>query len=759
MTTLDEIVIKIDADIKGALAGIAKVEKSVAGMDSSVSKAAGGIRKATGAMVKSFAVLGTGAAVGLAVAVGKATATFSDFEQAVTNAASVTGQSGAQYEATKDNIENLSKSLGETTVFSAQQAASAMYDLASAGYDVGTMVQSDLKPLMDLAAATQSDLTLATETVTATLGQFGLGIEDSSKITDVFAKTIGSSKATIEKLGLALKQVGPVAHGVGLGIEDVNAMLGQLFNAGFKGEQAGTALKGAFTKLLNPTSDVNSVLDDLNLTYDQVNPATADFADTLELLMNSGIDTNQAMKLFGSEAGPAMLALMANTDGIMELENSLRSAGGAAEEMASKQLDTFKGSITLLKSALEGLLITIGETVAPAIKAFVESFTAAIPTIKTLISEGFNKLLEIAKDLSPTFDNLKSIFSSTLGILKDIFESFEDGNGETADFVGILNTLTGALAKVFKWIDKHPTVTKLAITIGAAAVAFAYILPAVVAVVGAIGTVVGAISGAVGLFAAGGTAVSALGVVIAALGGPITVVVGAIALLAAAWATNLFGIRDKTASAFETIKYWIESTKDVIMEQSELIKTVLMILLGPIGAVILAFKNWDEIKEVVGKVLSAITTRLDEAATNAKEWGKNIISSFVSGIREGFDAIRSAVAEAASIVKDYIGFSSPTKEGAGKYLMEWGPNMVKGFAEGVEKSIGTVNNAFDGLAGPMYRGGTATTAGGLGVTGNQITNTFQINIRDTVIREDADIDKLVNKLEAKLANNTRMVNV
>jgi TP901 family phage tail tape measure protein len=297
----DDIVIKISSDIKEALVGIRKVDVAIDKMDANVGKAAAGIRGATGKMIKAFVAVGAVAAVGLAVGIGKATMTFADFEQAVTNAASVTGQTGAAYEATKRNIEELSKTLGETTVFSAQQAANAMYDLASAGYDVGTMVKSDLEPIMNLAAATQSDLTFATETVTSALGQFGMGINDSLRVSDVFAKAVGDSKSKMESLSVAMRTVGPTAHSMGIDIESTTAYLGTLFDAGLKGEQAATGLKGAFGKLAAPTNAAAAALADIGLTVEEVNPLTNDFTSILETLNGAGIDASDMFKIFGQE--------------------------------------------------------------------------------------------------------------------------------------------------------------------------------------------------------------------------------------------------------------------------------------------------------------------------------------------------------------------------------------------------------------------------------------------------------------------------
>jgi uncharacterized protein YukE len=249
-----------------------------------------------------------------------------------------------------------------------------------------------------------------------------------------------------------------------------------------------------------------------------------------------------------------MAALLANTEGVRELEAALRDAGGAAEDMATKQLDTLKGSLTKLKSAFEGLMISVGSMAAPAIKDFAAKLKDAIPHIKTMIVDGLVKLKQIIKDLAPTWENLSSIINSAKGIFTDIFTAISGGNTDTKTFTNAINTLTGALAKVFAWIDKHPGITKLAVTIGLAAVAFAYIVPIVAAVASAVGSLmlfVGSLATAIG----GATSViGAISAVIAVLGGPITVIIGLVALLAAAWTTNFLGIRDKTKTVVDFIK-------------------------------------------------------------------------------------------------------------------------------------------------------------------------------------------------------------
>ena len=222
--------------------------------------------------------------------------------------------------------------------------------------------------------------------------------------------------------------------------------------------------------------------------------------------------------------------------------------------MADKQLATLSGAFTLLKSALEGLMIAIGEFTSESMQNMAIAFRDAIPAMKDLILNGLAKIKQAVIELGPTFENMKSIFTSVVGIVGDLKTALFGTEGGTEQFTDAINTLTGALASVFAWIDEHPTITKLAATIGIAAAAFAFIVPIVTGVGAVIGTVIGAVASLQLVFLASTTTIGFISGALALLGGPITLIIGAVALLGAAWATNMFGIRDRTKDAFEGIK-------------------------------------------------------------------------------------------------------------------------------------------------------------------------------------------------------------
>ena len=230
---------------------------------------------------------------------------FSGFQQSMRNVQSVTGAVGEEFRV----MEDAAKTAGETTRFTARQAADALYFLGSAGFSARQSVDA-LNGVLQLAGATQSDLATTAESVASIISQYSLEASDATRISNTFAAAIGNSQATMDKLTNAFRQVGPVAAGFGLSVEETTGTLQLLFNAGFRGQQAGRALKSAFADLASPTANLRKVLGGLGIDLAKVNPETENFADIIDVLANSGATTSNIIDAFGKIAGPQLSVLI-----------------------------------------------------------------------------------------------------------------------------------------------------------------------------------------------------------------------------------------------------------------------------------------------------------------------------------------------------------------------------------------------------------------------------------------------------------------
>jgi TP901 family phage tail tape measure protein len=280
-------------------------------------------------------------------------------------------------------IEQAAADAGTTTRFTAGQAAEALFFLSSAGLDASESIAA-LDGVLKLAGATGSDLGSTAETVAATLSQFDLASEKSTDVANIFAAANSNSQATMEKLAGALRQVGPVAAGLNVGLEETVGSLQALFNAGFRGEAAGRALKSALADLANEASPTIEKLNGLGIAFEDVDPTVVGLTGAIGALERSGITTAQTIEAFGKVAGPQLVTLIkAGESALIDYESAVTGTNEAARQYAI-QNDTLAGSIDAFKSATEGASNALIKTLAPIFRTVLDLVAGLLRVIAKL---------------------------------------------------------------------------------------------------------------------------------------------------------------------------------------------------------------------------------------------------------------------------------------------------------------------------------------------------------------------------------------
>ncbi|SDH72960.1 hypothetical protein SAMN04489735_10489 [Aneurinibacillus thermoaerophilus] len=117
-----------------------------------------------------------------------------------------------------------------------------------------------------------------------------------------------------------------------------------------------------------------------------------------------------------------------------------------------------------------------------------------------------------------------------------------------------------------------------------------------------------------------------------------------------------------------------------------------------------AGNSFHNVSSAAGSAASQTRAHLESLrniSSQGSSWGSNLISMFVSGIRSKFPALTSAVTSAANVVKNFLGFSSPTKEGPASKSDRWAGNFVSMFAGGLDE--GPIRQKMNLIAGTMNR--------------------------------------------------------
>jgi TP901 family phage tail tape measure protein len=346
----------LDGDIKGVYARLDALEAQITQkMDKPT--------KAVTASFKSMSLAGVASFLAINRAMKSVIGTSATFEQSMANVASVSGASATEF----DKLTAAAEQAGETTRFTASQAADGLYYLSSAGFDA-TQSVSALNGVLTLAQATGSDLASTSASMAATISQFGLKAEESGRVSNIFAAAISSSQANMEKLTTGLRQVGPVAGTLGISLEEVTANLDALYNKGFQGEQAGTALRSILLDLVDPSSEVVKQLKAQGLEYDKVNPRVVGLTGAFNNMAAAGVDLTTAFnKVSASEALALVQTAKDSTKNLIELQNEITGTNKALEAM-NTQNDTLAGDMDMLKSQTEATSIKFGKEFTPALR-------------------------------------------------------------------------------------------------------------------------------------------------------------------------------------------------------------------------------------------------------------------------------------------------------------------------------------------------------------------------------------------------------
>ena len=318
-----------------------------------------------------------------------------DFEQSMLNIKSVVnGISEQEFNA----LSKEARRLGAETSFSAREAADGMKYLAMAGFKSNQIIDA-MPGLLDMAKAGVIDLGRASDISSNILSAFGLSAQEMTRVADTLTMAFTTSNTTLESLGYTMKHVGPIAREAGMSLEEATAMAGLLGNVGIQGEMAGTQLRAMVNRLTPPVGPAQEKLKELGIT---VKDSTGNLRPMIELLAEmdektaafGNADRLAAFKtIFGEEAvsGLTELVNQAGAGGISKYLSIVQNSKGKASEVASIQMSGLKGSLDELSSSIEGIAISFGTLMIPAIK------TAA--QVLTTLTGGINNLLENHKGL------------------------------------------------------------------------------------------------------------------------------------------------------------------------------------------------------------------------------------------------------------------------------------------------------------------------------------------------------------------------
>lgn len=725
------------------------------------SKAEGAASKLGG--IAKNAAIGIGTAF---VAAGAATIKFgSDFEREIKNLAAITGMSTDEIERMEDGIRKVALESGRSVI----EITSNAKMLAESGGDIDLMMEQ-LAHGTNLATATQTDMATTLDFLGSAMKTFGIEADGTQGVVDSFAAVTTMANLELSQLSESYVNVGGAAANAGLSIDDTNAILVTFSNAGLKGGAAGTALNGVIKNLSTPTEKASEALNDLGVALYDNEGASRNMFDIMQELEGSLSNLSDEQRnryesvIFDSVAQKGWNMIAAEgMDSIMGLSEELALSGeafdglGQAAGMAAVQgegfqamLDKVKGQLVdmaiemysqvqePLKNAMDGIsesLVGLAESGA------LEKFGAAIGEVGAILAESIVELLPVAIELlTGLVPPIAELISNFLPPLIELFSKF------IPPIVEIIDKLMPILIKLFETLI--PPLLEI----------IDMLLPPLLELIDALlpilDILIELLNPILELF------VALLEPIISLISGAITPLINII---------------------LELIKMCIEPLKNQLNMLKEVFSAVLTSIANYVNEQI------GRVKNIFDNLISFIKNVFTGNWKGAWENVKNIFQSIADGIAAAFkapinyiiDAINGFIRGLSNIkIPNWV----PLVGGKGFHISEIprlkvgmdyvpsddfpallhkGESVLTAEQADIWRGIGGVNGVENLLSiqsnvDGSYKDALAGLVNTLG-TGTNIENqTLFGKVADTLeIREDADIDKIVNGLYQKIQKAAR----
>lgn len=296
-----------------------------------------------------------------------------DFDTALLGIkANADGLTADTFQALKDQAITL----GTTTEFTATQVANGMVDLAKAGLKANEIIEAT-PAILDSATAAGVGFESASSMLVSSISALGRKMEEIPRLADLTAKAANISNASFGDIAMAISRGGSAAFEFNTNIEETYAAMAILSESLMSGERAGSSFRSMLRELGVYSKQGAEALAQYGLTYDDINPKTNKLNDIIAKLQPLLKDTNAAYKLLGDEGKVAGVMLAANAEKFNSHTKALENSTGSAKGMAEVMRSGLKGSIDNLFSAIEGLIIKLGDAgLTNAIKSVTNVLTA-----------------------------------------------------------------------------------------------------------------------------------------------------------------------------------------------------------------------------------------------------------------------------------------------------------------------------------------------------------------------------------------------
>lgn len=371
---------------------------------------------------------------GIASQVKDAVNSFTSFEEAMKQVATLSDASDEELRQVEDTLLEIAKA-GD---FSATELANAFYQALSATGDLAEAM-AVLQEANKAAIGGNADLFQSVDGLTSMYNAWKLSIDDLAKTNDLLFTAVRMGKTTVDEIAGSIGRVAPLAAQAGVGIDEVLTAVAALTLQGSSTAEAMTQLRGIFSSMTKPSEQAKKMAEELGIQFD----VTALKSKGLQGVLNDiaeateGDSAKMAM-LFGEvEALNGVLALTGKgAEDFAAILSDMEVSAGATDEAVSKMETGLKDTMDRLKGLIDVMKIEAARAFAPFLTNVVE------------IATGFFEWIQNMSDAEKAILGVSSSLIVIIPLVKQIYTWITLLKTATMGWVGALQAIAGVTIAV-----------------------------------------------------------------------------------------------------------------------------------------------------------------------------------------------------------------------------------------------------------------------------------------------------------------------
>lgn len=386
-----------------------------------------------------------------------------EFDSSMTNVQSVLGATDADMAVMSASVLEL----GSNSRQGAQSAADAFYDIVGGVADATTHMDI-LNTSLNVADGSSAELGGVVNALVKTMNIYGMSAEDAARAGDVLTRTVGMGVGTMDEFASALPPVEGLAKELGIGFDDLGGMMAYMSTQSSSVAEGGTALKGVFSKMINPSADLSKAFKKMGYASGEALIEQEGLVGGLKKLKEFGGGSFAGL-ITDQEALLGAIALTA--DGADEFFTTYEEGiDGATDAAKAIQMASPAAQIDLLKNSASELAITVGDALLPKIGEIVTSITPVVQSITDWVSQnpelvaqigtvaavigvlgvGLTTLGLIVSVVGGAFAALMSPIGIALAAAAGVVAAYQTNFGGFKDFID--GTVRPAIDEFFKFL-------------------------------------------------------------------------------------------------------------------------------------------------------------------------------------------------------------------------------------------------------------------------------------------------------------------